>query len=286
MMISLGSSPWRKRVIGLVCLLSVYGVQGQGLDQTQIFDLYSEAKRLFRQALELDATQPTTAQGLYRDALVRFERIVRDGEIVNGKLYYNIGNTYFRLGDVGRAILSYRRALRYLPNDPNLLQNLIYARSTRVDQLQERETRQILKTIFFWHYDLATRIRLIAFCSSFGLIWLCALLFLLTHRPSIKWGILVSICLSAAFFGSLVAEEIGSRRNRIGVIVVSEVVARKGDSESYQPSFRDPLHAGTEFKVVEQRPEWLHVELTDGRRTWIPEQSAELVQQTPAGGQR
>ena len=55
------------------------------------------------------------------------------------------------------------------------------------------------------------------------------------------------------------------------------VVARKGDGEGYQPSFTGPLHAGTEFALIEERGEWRHVELHDGRRCWLPEKSSELV---------
>jgi len=46
---------------------------------------------------------------------------------------------------------------------------------------------------------------------------------------------------------------------------------------TYEASFKDPLHAGTEFVLVEQRNDWLHVELPDGRRCWLPAQAAGLV---------
>jgi hypothetical protein len=61
------------------------------------------------------------------------------------------------------------------------------------------------------------------------------------------------------------------------VVVQGEVVARKGDSDAYEPSFREPLHAGTEFALLERRQDWHHVQLADGRRCWIPSASAELV---------
>ena len=58
------------------------------------------------------------------------------------------------MGDLGRAILNYRRAQLLLPGDPDLLSNLEYARSRRADKIPEPEPRLLLKTLFFWHYDV------------------------------------------------------------------------------------------------------------------------------------
>jgi len=64
---------------------------------------------------------------------------------------------------------------------------------------------------------------------------------------------------------------------RDGVVVATEVIARKGDSETYEPSFKEPLHAGTEFRVREERAGWLQGELGDGRTCWLPEKAVERV---------
>jgi hypothetical protein len=62
-----------------------------------------------------------------------------------------------------------------------------------------------------------------------------------------------------------------------GVITAAEIVARQGDGPNYPPSFKDPLHAGTEFKLLEQRPGWFHIQLSDGAEAWVPENVAEQV---------
>ena len=53
--------------------------------------------------------------------------------------------------------------------------------------------------------------------------------------------------------------------------------ARQGDGLSYDPAFEDPLHAGAEFHVLEERPGWHRVELPDGRRCWLADRDVELV---------
>ena len=64
---------------------------------------------------------------------------------------------------------------------------------------------------------------------------------------------------------------------RSGVILEQEVMGRKGDSTTFEPTFKEPLHMGVEFNLVEERKGWLHIELADGRRCWIPESAAEII---------
>ncbi|MEZ4551129.1 MAG: hypothetical protein R2860_12620 [Desulfobacterales bacterium] len=51
----------------------------------------------------------------------------RPGNVENGKLYYNIGNIYFKTKDIGRFILNYKKAEQYIGNDINYAKNLAFA---------------------------------------------------------------------------------------------------------------------------------------------------------------
>lgn len=247
------------------------------LSQTELNDLFSQGKDLFRQANEASTTDPDKALEFYRKSALRFERIVREGGIKNGKLFYNIGNAYFQLNDLGRAILNYRRAEQYIPNDPNLHQNLQYARDRRQDKIEEPQKTRVLKTLFFWHYDISRGIRMWLFSISFCLVWIGAGLRLFVAKSSLHWCIGLSGFFAVLFLGSLLVESFSHRQTRPGVVIISEVIARKGDSETYEPSFTDPLHVGTEFVLVEDRDNWYQVELADSRKCWLPAKAVELV---------
>ncbi|MBW1901536.1 MAG: hypothetical protein JRJ20_07860 [Deltaproteobacteria bacterium] len=272
----------RPILISLVVMLSVWCLfilkaNASTLDAAQIADLYSQAKGLFRQANELAATAPAQAKDLYRKTAMRFERIIREGGIENGKLYYNLGNVYFRMKDIGRAIANYRRAEQYMPNDPNLKQNLEYAREKRLDEIEEKQETKVLKTLFFWHYDLPTKARVIIFTVCFMLLWIFAGVRIFTEKTFVGWCITLAVILSLLLAGSLVTEEVSLRKSRPGVIISAEVVARKGNSDTYEPSFKEPLHAGTEFTLMEDRENWYHVELADSRTCWMTSKDVELV---------
>ena len=59
-----------------------------------------------------------------------------------------------------------------------------------------------------------------------------------------------------------------------GVIITDSVEARKGPAYAYAPAFIQALHDGLEFKLIEERGAWMQIELTDGRRCWIPQSQA------------
>ena len=249
----------------------------EGLSPQEVREHLTLGEESFRKAMELDQRDPDAARDYYRRAVLHFERIVQEGDTKNGKLYYNIGNAYFRLGDLGRAILNYRRAALYVPNDANLKQNLDYARSRRFDRIEEKEREKVFKTLFFLHYDLPSQWRLMIFTISFALVWIAAALLLFARRGSIRSVLVCAVVVCALFLTSLVVESVARARRPEGVITAEEVVARKGDAETYQPSFTEPLHSGTEFNLLEARSDWLYVELKSGARCWIPSSSAELV---------
>ena len=264
-------------IILLVLGFSNPNLYAETLDEAQVADLYAQAKDFFRQANELAAVSPAQAEDLYGKAAMRYERIVREGGVQNGKLYYNLGNVYFRLKDLGRAILNYRRAEQYITDDPNLKQNIDYAREKRLDDIEEKQETKVLKTLFFWHYDLSTKSRVMIFSVCFVLLWIAAAIRIFTQASYLRWCITVSFVLSLLLAGSLLAEELSLRNTRPGVVISREVVARKGNSETYEPSFKDLLHSGTEFTLIEDRGSWYQIELADARTCWVHSKDVALV---------
>ncbi len=63
------------------------------------------------------------------DAISFYEEIIRKG-VVASELFYNLGNSYFRKGDLPMAILNYQKALHLSPRDPDVKANLEFALNT------------------------------------------------------------------------------------------------------------------------------------------------------------
>jgi tetratricopeptide (TPR) repeat protein len=259
-------------VAGASCPMNV-----NSLDKAELWSFYREGESSFRQANELLKNDPAKARDLFEKAALCFEAIHREGEVENGRLFYNIGNIYFRLGDTGKAILNYRRAEKFIPNDINLQQNLNYARSRCADKIEPKPQAQVFRTVFFWHYDLSGPTRTWLFAALFGLLWLFAGIYLLHRRSWLRYVVICCAVLSLLVGGSLGLETYDQSNRRSGVILAKEVVGRKGDSMTFEPTFKDPLHMGVEFTLVEERKGWFLIELADGRRSWIPESAAGIL---------
>ena len=238
----------------------------------------NEANTVFQQANALAAQDPAKAEMLYGKAILLYERIITQGQVRNARLYYNLGNAYFLVDDIGQAILNYRRALQLDRSDVNVRNNLAFARSQRLDKVAERTEKRVLETLFFWHYDFSLKTKLFLACLFFAGFCVAATTIVwfgrgpVTSTTAVLTGLL---CLALAV--SVVAERRRTQAIVSGVVTATEVVARQGDGPNYAPSFKDALHAGTEFKLLEQRPGWLHIELSDGSDAWIPATAAGIV---------
>jgi tetratricopeptide (TPR) repeat protein len=242
-----------------------------------------EVKELFTQANEAFGaanaeTDPTQSERLYDKAIFSFERIINEGDIANAKLFYNLANAHLLRKDIGRAILNYRRAQLLDGSDANIKKNLAFARSRCLDKVNLQTEQKVLQTLFFWHYDFPLRIRFLLACLSFAAV--CVSLTVMVWRGRVSSFLavfIVSGVLVACFIGSVGLEMRNQHQKAYGVIISPEVMARQGDGLNYPASFKESLHAGTEFRLLAERPGWFYIQLADDSEAWIPDDSAQEI---------
>ena len=75
--------------------------------------------------------------GDFETASQTYEALLAKG-IDNEDVYYNLGNAYFRLGDFGKAIFNFERALKLSPGMPDASYNLEVARSAVAERVRDR----------------------------------------------------------------------------------------------------------------------------------------------------
>lgn len=236
----------------------------------------NEANAAFQQGNT--ASDPAAARQSYNRAILLYEKIIREGGVQNAGLFYNLANAHLLADDLGRAILNYRRAERLDGSDLNIKKNLAFARSRRIDRVEIPTQERVLETLFFWHYDLSLRTRLFLACLAFASSCIAITAMIWRGRGTAGMTIAaLSGVLSVCLLVSILIENHRQATLRFGVITASQIVARQGDGPNYPPSFKDPLHAGTEFELIEQRPGWFHIRLSDGAEAWVPQDAAEPV---------
>jgi len=262
--------------IVLTVATCVVGVRAE-MSEQDTWSTFMQANDAFRKA-NASTDDAVARRQYYSEAILCYEKLIEQGKIVNGKLFYNLASAYLLNGDVGRAVLHFRNAEKLDPSDPDIRKNLAYARSQRLDEIETAPRRKVMERLFFWHYDFSMRSKFTAACIAFGVLCLAAVLRI--WRPSVRWATAAGVVAAVAALGlglSVVIQRHTDMTRRFGVIVADTVEARQGDGAGYPLSFKEPLHAGTEFDLLERRPGWWYVRVTDGSDTWIPDDSAELV---------
>lgn len=202
-------------------------------------------------------------QGRFADAAAAYEKILQTGQ-ASAAVYFNLGNAWFKSGQLGRAISYYRLAEQLAPRDPDIRANLQFARNnvnggaTRPADRWRRWTGRL--TLNEWTTLAA------------GALWFWFVLLALGRmRPALR-KLLRGYTATAGFVTGLMAVGLGLTGYdrlvvRRAIVVNRESVVRYGpfeESDSYYTA-RD----GVELVVGDQRNDWIEVTNAAGRKGWL-----------------
>ena len=256
-------------MIAWVSALVLVAVSAGG---TSVPSMLAQADSMYHQALASEGMDRTILA--QRTAAV-LEQVAAGEGRWNGHVLYNLGTAYHLAGDVGRAMLNYRRAQRLLRGFPDLESNLDVAMAQRRDKIEPGQREEILRALFFWHHLLSPAARRWIFAGSFLLLWPMLALSVF-KRTGVATAIAGLAGLIAIVFGLSVGSDfMASARKDHGVVIAQEVGAKTGPGASYAAAYEGGLHAGTELRVLEQEAGWFRVRLIDGSECWLPEGSFE-----------
>ena len=247
------------------------------------FDVRADFDRAladFDEAHDVQARHPDRARHLFESSAQRFAAIASAG-VVSGPLEFNLGNAYLEAGDLGLAILHYRRAERLMPTDERLRQNLGVARSRCLTALRPTGRSVFLEGLFFWHFQTTKRARLFASIGFYAAFWLFLAIRRMVVRRWMAIAALLCGALTLACAGSLGYDTWSNRRHPPGVITVMDVPVYSGYAASYDRQFEQPLQPGVEFTVLDRHGDWWRVELPDGQSGWIESSQGALIPRDP-----
>jgi hypothetical protein len=252
-------------------------------------DLFAQANAAYAEGVRSLASDPEGAKASFGHAAAAYRSLIQGTSdpppLASGPLYYNLGNAELLAGDVGRAILAYRRAQRLMPLSADVRRNLAAARERAVGAgtgaagtappgAREARPPEVLAFV----EAVPARWRFYAFAGTFALAWVLGLLRLGRWGRPGRGVVAVVGAASAIALGSLLPTELG-RDARAAVVVAGEVTGRSGpDDLTYEPSPATSIRGGTEVRVVEVRGEWILVRLADGTRSWLPRRAIEMVE--------
>lgn len=218
-------------------------------------------------------------QEQYGAAITAWQNCLDQG-VRSAELHYNLGNAYYRQGELGRAIGQYLSAQRLQPTDGDIAVNLRYAEQSAVDQVEMvSEENPVLKGIWRAHHwlDASTQAQLLV-----ALVWLWAVLWaLLWITPARKLrlfynvAVLVVVICGALLGLSLGAKVYEQKAFNSAVIVSRDADVMSGPGAKFQVLHE--LHEGTVVEVRELSGDWVSVRLGDQIAGFVARKNLEVI---------
>ena len=239
-----------KYLITLICL--AIATIGWGQDQ----DNFDKATTLYQ-------------KGDYTQAAAVYSSILKSGK-ESSALYYNLGNTYYKLNNVPESIYYYEKALQLDPENADAKNNLIFANQMKVDAitpLPKTWVRQLsdgIVGLFSAHtWAVLSIIGVFAFVLSF-------LLYYFVERTALK-RTFFSLMLVFLFFarGSYTLAHFCHKQvsQTQYAILFDKTVRVFSDANAYSSEVMQ-LHEGTKVEIIEDAKDWVKIRLVNGKTGW------------------
>lgn len=195
-------------------------------------------------------------------------------EFSNGKLYYNIANTYFQLEEYPWAILYDYKALQLRPDDERIQRNLDIALDKAGVFKQNEES--VFQRIFFWHNSipLPKRLQIIFILSTLLLVVIS--IYIWNRNTNWKKVIYFVGFVWVLFFGSVLYSRYFSS---IDGVIVNPTLLFLGAGSEYAAVTDQPVISGSKVQVLEilQDGKWVKVMTTSGKIGYIPNTSLQVI---------
>lgn len=227
---------------------------------------------LFKQANELYRNEK------YVEAIGLYERIEASG-LVSSELYYNLGNSYYKINKVAPSIYNLEKALLLNPQNSDAANNLVFANRMAIDAIEELPKsffqnleENIIQQLSFdqWAY--------VAVAASI-LTCLFFLFFYFSYIPARKRTyFVISILSSLIFIFSLffTFKQFDTSISTIEAIVFDEKTSVKdAPLASGQEVFE--IHEGLKVMVLDEVDVWKKIKLSDGKTGWVLAESLKIL---------
>ena len=250
---------------------------------TVVILLLSLGSSMNIQAKDLDSLWTAGVQaytdGKFADASTAWTSIEESGQ-KSAKLYYNLGNAWFKQGNYPKAILNYERALRLDPSYSDARYNLEFTGNfvqDKIEPVPEFILKSVARKVC---YVMSSNVWAVIFLVLLAASLMMGLLFLLgssvgKRRTGFYCGI-VLLLLSAGALSFSAWQKSDSMKTDTA-IVMSPVSSVKSSPSSGSSKDLFVVHEGTKVTILDEVGTWKNISLADGRQGWIPAADLEVI---------
>jgi len=220
----------------------------------------SEVITLHANSLTFNKANEFFDNGKYPEAIQAYNDLSTNGISVN--LLFNLGNSHFKAGEIGKAMSNYRRALKLSPRNPDVIANLRFAhKQAQTEPIPITFRQKLLRTLSIQEWTVITSISGSLFLILIGIFQLNP-----TYRKSTTWikfsG--VSTCILLLFSGMSVIDYFGDKR---AFATQDGAIVHTGPVEQSPELFQ--VTDGMELIVLGRSGEFINVQSSIGSAGWI-----------------
>lgn len=209
--------------------------------------------------------------GNYEQAITSYQKIEEAG-IASASLFYNMGNTYYKMKDFPHAILYYEKAAKLDPSDEDIQANLAIANLAVVDKINPIPKSFVGK----WRDGLRSSLPADGWAwmsvALFALLLTCLLVFLLSRRTGLRKagffaGVIVLLCLALSIV--LAVDSLRNMTHHDKAIVMTPTVTVKSSPDEQSVDLF-VLHEGAKVSILDTSRDWNKIKIADGSVGWLP----------------
>ena len=233
----------------------------QRTDNTGILELFVRANMAYKQAK-------------YDEAISDYESILSKG-YDNGNLYYNLGNSYFKKGLLGKAVLNYERARFFMPNDSDLRSNYEYVLSLTYLAHERSGGNWFVRGIDKLFSGVNCNFIACVLSACFCLVILIIILRMTFPQRRKFYKILLFLILIIFIPAMLAFNRKLDYFDKSAVIISKETEAKFGPLQDATTFFMLP--EGSKVKILDQTFDWFKIRRFDGKEGWVAKSDAEKM---------
>ena len=230
-----------------------------------VSDLFSKAN-LFYQKQEYDSAENAFKQILQYDPSL-------------AEVWFNLGNVYFRKGELANTILSYERARKLSPADEDIEFNLHVANlkiTDKIDPLPRIFYLRWIDTASIWFSQSAWALIIVILFWLLSVSILCYFLV-----PSViirKLGFFsAALCLALLVFSYALSLHQQNMVNGTQEAIVTSASVYVKSSPDEKSSDLFILHEGTKMDVLDELNGWKKIRIANGSIGWVTQDTFEII---------
>lgn len=221
-------------------------------------DLFKEANTLYNESS-------------YDSAAVVYESIINKG-YSSAELYYNLGNTYYKLRNYPLAIFYYEKSLKLDPQNEDTKHNIETAKLFISDKI-EAIPELFLKR---WWNNISDAFTLntwsIITIIIFALLLSCIFLYVVAKTKALKKlsffiGIVMILLMIGSSIISIQKYNYINSKNE-GIVIAPTITIKSSPSQTSVDLF--VLHEGSKVKILDTTDDWNKIKIANGSIGWLP----------------